>query len=266
MGTGVQKQPFHLVDPSPWPFLGAASAWTITVGGVGYFHGYLKGGSLLFFGFLCMLLTMLVWWRDVTREATYEGHHTNVTQMGLRLGMLLFIVSEVMFFFAFFWAFFSSSISPVIDIGGTWPPQGIECLSAWEVPFLNTVILLLSGASVTWAHHAVLAEGHKDVVIGLLVTIILAAIFTGCQVFEYLDSTFNISDSVYGSAFFIATGFHGFHVLIGTFCLTVCLIRAIKGHFSDTHHVGLEASIWYWHFVDVVWLFLFVAIYWWGGL
>jgi cytochrome c oxidase subunit 3 len=263
---GVQKHPFHLVDPSPWPFMGALSAWLLTTGGVLYFHGYTSGGNVLSMGLVFLLFTMFVWWRDVIREATYEGHHTERTQAGLRMGMLLFIVSEVMFFFAFFWAFFASSLAPVVELGAVWPPQGIDCFSAWEVPFLNTAILLLSGASATWAHHAVISGARKELIYGLIFTVVLAAVFTACQVFEYSSAGFSINDSVYGSAFYMATGFHGFHVFIGTCCLLVCLFRAMKSHFATTHHVGLEASLWYWHFVDVVWLFLFVAIYWWGGL
>nr|YP_009647132.1 cytochrome c oxidase subunit 3 [Chloropicon maureeniae]QBX98803.1 cytochrome c oxidase subunit 3 [Chloropicon maureeniae] len=265
MGAAIQKHPFHLVDPSPWPLLGAIAAWTTTTGGVMYMHDYQGGGMMLTFGFITLLYTMFVWWRDVVQEATYEGHHTQAVQLGLRWGMILFIVSEIMFFFAFFWAFFHSSLSPSIDIGAIWPPKGIEVLSPWEVPFLNTVILLSSGAAVTWAHHAIVAGEKQQAFYGLIVTVLLAILFTGFQVLEYIEAPFSMSDSVYGSTFFLATGFHGFHVFIGTLFLIVCTFRLMANHFTPNHHFGFEAAAWYWHFVDVVWLFLFVTIYWWGG-
>ena len=264
----IQKHPFHLVDPSPWPFFASLSALISTMGGVMYMHGYNGGGQMLSLGFLMILYSMFVWWRDVVREATYEGHHTSLVQLGLRYGMILFIVSEIMFFVAFFWAFFHSSLAPTIDIGAVWPPKGIQVLNPWEIPFLNTVILLSSGASVTWAHHAIVVGGsalRREGIIGLVVTIILAALFTGFQILEYMEAPFTISDSVYGSTFYLATGFHGFHVFVGTIFLTVCLVRLNAAHFTKKHHFGFEAAAWYWHFVDVVWLFLFVTIYWWGG-
>jgi len=266
MSHSIQKHPFHLVDPSPWPIFSSLGALASTVGGVLYFHGYVAGDSLLALGISIILYSMFVWWRDVIREGTFEGHHTKTVQVGLRYGMILFIVSEIMFFVAFFWAFFHSSLSPTIEIGAVWPPKGIDVLDPWGVPFLNTVILLTSGASVTWAHHAILADKRTQTIYALAVTILLAAIFTGFQALEYKEAPFTISDSVYGSCFYLATGFHGFHVFIGTLFLSVCLIRASKHHFPRNHHFGFEAAAWYWHFVDVVWLFLFVAIYWWGGL
>ena len=260
-----QKHPFHLVDPSPWPFLASFAALVTTFGCVMYMHGYIGGDSLAASGFLLILYTMFVWWRDIIREATYQGHHTTTVQAGLKSCMILFIVSEIMFFFAFFWAFFHSSLAPTIEIGAMWPPKGIEVLNPWEIPFLNTVILLTSGASVTWANHAILAGQRSQAMLSLLVTILLASVFTGFQVMEYIEAPFTISDGVYGSTFFLATGFHGFHVFVGTIFLLVCLVRVYKNHFTVNHHFGFEAAAWYWHFVDVVWLFLFVAIYWWGG-
>jgi len=262
---GVQRHPFHLVDPSPWPALSSLGALCTTMGAVMFFHGFSGGYSMFYGGLFLVIYCMYVWWRDIIRESTFEGHHTILVQLGLRSGMLLFIVSEIMFFFGFFWAFFHSSIAPTIDIGAVWPPKGIEILNPWEIPFLNTILLLSSGASVTWAHHAILAGKRRDSVIGLIVTIVLAIIFTSFQVMEYIEAPFTISDSVYGSCFFMATGFHGAHVFIGTIFLIVCLIRQLNHHFTRKHHFGCEAAFWYWHFVDVVWLFLFVAIYWWGG-
>ena len=187
-------------------------------------HSYSGGWTLFLSGFLTILFVMYSWWRDIIREGTFEGQHTMVVQKGLRMGMLLFIVSEVMFFFAFFWAFFDSSIKPAIAIGGVWPPNGLEILNPWGVPLLNTVILLSSGATVTWAHHAIVAGAKRSAVISLILTIILAILFTGLQVLEYVEAPFSISDGIYGSCFFMATGFHGFHVFIGT-CFFICMFR-----------------------------------------
>lgn len=260
-----QRHPFHLVDPSPWPVTAALAAFSCALGGVMYMHAYNNGGYLLLSGFSLLLFTMFSWWRDVTREATFSGHHTGAVQKGLRYGVLLFIVSEVLFFFAFFWAFFHSSLAPSIDIGSMWPPKGIIVFSPWEVPFLNTIILLLSGCSVTWAHHSIVAGYKKQATLALVITVVLAIIFTGLQGFEYSVANFTLSDGVYGSTFYMATGFHGFHVFIGTVFLSICLFRLLKSHLTQQHHFGFEAAAWYWHFVDVVWLFLFISIYWWGG-
>jgi len=260
-----QRHPFHLVDPSPWPLLSATMTFTMVSGGVMWFHGYSLGGWTLAFGGSGVLFTMYTWWRDIVREASFEGWHTNLVQLGMRYGMMLFICSEVMFFFAFFWAFFHSSLNPTPEIGGVWPPKGIEVLSAWEIPLLNTIILLTSGASCTWCHHAIVAGERKEAIVSLIITLILAVFFTALQAFEYVNAGFTISDSVFGSTFFMATGFHGFHVIIGTTFLAVCFFRLLNHHFTKEHHFGFEAAAWYWHFVDVVWLFLFVTIYWWGG-
>lgn len=228
-------------------------------------QNYSGGGFMLIFGLVYTIASMAIWWRDVIREATFEGHHTKDVQTGLRYGMILFIVSEVMFFFSFFWAFFHSALAPTVDIGSIWPPKGIVPFDPWEVPLLNTLILLTSGATCTWAHHAIVAGRRGNVIAALILTLILAFTFTGLQAFEYIEAAFTISDSVYGSTFYMATGFHGFHVIVGSLFLAVCLARQVRYHFTKQHHFGFEAAAWYWHFVDVVWLFLFVAIYWWGG-
>lgn len=260
-----QKHPFHLVDPSPWPFVGALSALMLTFGGVLVMHGYYGGYFLLQFGFLMLLFVMFVWWRDIIREGTFEGQHTLSVQSGLRVGMLLFIASEVMFFFAFFWAFFHSSFNPSIVLGGVWPPFFIQILDPWKIPLLNTVILLTSGATVTWAHHSIVWGSKYQASVALISTVFLAVIFTALQGLEYFTAPFSISDSVYGSTFYMATGFHGFHVFVGTCFLFVCFLRLYFNHFTREHHFGFEAAAWYWHFVDVVWLFLFLTIYWWGS-
>jgi cytochrome c oxidase subunit 3 len=262
---GHTKENFHMIAPSPWPLLTANSVFALVVAFVGFFHGYLNSVFFVFVGLFLVVTSMSLWFRDVIREATFEGRHTSRVQIGLRLGMILFIISEVMFFFGFFWAFFHSSLAPAIQIGAVWPPKGIETFDAFGIPFLNTVILLSSGASVTWAHHAILAGNRSDALLGLILTIILAIVFTGLQYFEYTHATFTIADSVYGSCFYMATGFHGLHVIIGTIFITVCLVRLARHHFTKEHHFGFEAAAWYWHFVDVVWLFLFVSIYYWGN-
>ena len=253
---------YHLVDPSPWPALGSASVLTLALGFIWFLHGGPSYIALI--GGLLLLYTMFVWWRDVIKEAKDEGHHTPVVQLHLRYGMLMFIASEVMFFMAWFWAYFNAAIYPTEAMGGTWPPEGIVTLDPWHLPFVNTVILLTSSCSVTWAHHAVREGDRKGAIQGLLVTVALGIFFTCVQAYEYVVAPFEFAGGIYGSTFFMATGFHGAHVLIGTCFLIVCLYRAIKDHFKSDQHFGLEAAAWYWHFVDVVWLFLFTFIYVWG--
>ena len=276
------KHDYHLVNPSPWPLIGSIAATVMAVGGVVWMKGLFgleKHTAWLFFaGLAGVLYTMLGWWMDVIKESRH-GDHTPVVSIGLRYGMVLFIVSEVMFFVAWFWMFFEmalfneartvSSIEEVRTAWAHWPPQGVETLDPFHLPLVNTVILLLSGTTVTWAHHALQQGNRKDAKFGLILTIILGVMFTAIQAYEYdhilhekLFFNEEATNSVlYGSAFFMATGFHGFHVLIGTIFLTVCLIRLLAGQFTPQKHFGFEAAAWYWHFVDVVWLFLFAFIY-----
>ncbi|WP_430435907.1 cytochrome c oxidase subunit 3 [Oceanibaculum nanhaiense] len=258
-----QKHPYHLVDPSPWPFVGSIAAFVTAIGGAMGMHD--KGYWVLFLGLALVLATMFFWWRDVIREANSGKYHTSVVQLGLRYGMILFIASEVMFFAAFFWAFFASAFYPTEVIGGIWPPADIITFDPFELPFINTLILLLSGCTVTWAHHALIEGNRRDLIRGLWLTVLLGMCFTALQAFEYSHAAFGFTDGIYASTFYMATGFHGFHVIVGTIFLAVCLIRAYQGHFTPQKHFGFEAAAWYWHFVDVVWLFLFVAIYWWGA-
>jgi len=259
-----QKHTYHIVTPSPWPISGAAGALSLTIGGVLYFHNFKLGGSMVLLGLLIILLVMYVWWRDTQREGTWLGSHTLFVRNGLKIGIILFILSEILFFSAFFWAFFHSSLAPTVQIGSTWPPKGIIPLDPYGVPLLNTLILLLSGITLTFAHHALRMNEVFYQIIGLWITIILAVEFTIYQGMEYINAPFSISDGVYGATFFMSTGFHGFHVIIGTILLIVCSIRMFLGHFTPTHHVGYEIAIWYWHFVDGVWLFLFIVVYCWG--
>jgi cytochrome c oxidase subunit 3 len=258
------KHHYHLIDPSPWPLIASSALFMITIGLVAWMH-HVKGGWLLFLnGFVLILCVVAVWWRDVIREATFEEQHKIAVRRGLRFGMILFIVSEVMFFFAFFWAFFHSSLSPVFNIGGVWPPKTIVPIALSGIPLTNTFLLLSSGATVTWGHHALVTKAKKHTILAIFCTILLAFLFTALQGLEYTDAPFNISDSIFGSCFYMTTGFHGFHVLIGSIALFVSFIRVILNHFTDTHHFGFEAAIWYWHFVDVVWIFLLGSLYWWG--
>lgn len=259
----AHQHPYHLVDQSPWPLTGAISALMMTSGLILWFHT--KSLSLLLAGFILLIATMINWWRDVVRESTFQGWHTAVVEKGLRYGMILFITSEVCFFFAFFWAFFHRSLAPTVEIGVTWPPTGITPLKPFLVPLLNTAVLLSSGVTITWSHHSILAGNRSEAIQALFLTIALGAYFTVLQAWEYLDSPFTIADRIYGSTFFVATGFHGLHVIIGTTFLFICFLRLVNHHFSAHHHFGFEAAAWYWHFVDVVWLFLYVCIYWWGS-
>jgi cytochrome c oxidase subunit 3 len=265
VSKSVQRHPFHLVDPSPWPFVASFAVFCCVIGLIMYMHAYKGANLILINGLLLLFSTMFLWWRDLVREATYEGHHTGIVQRGLRFGTILFIISEILFFFAFFWAFFHSSLSPAIEIGSIWPPKGLNILNPWQIPLLNTLILLLSGCTVTWCHHSIISNFRGQAITSLGFTIILAIIFTGFQIFEYNMADFRLSDGIYGSTFYMATGFHGFHVFIGTLFLFICLVRLFKYQLTQQHHFGFEAAAWYWHFVDVVWLFLFVSIYWWGG-
>lgn len=256
------KHPFHLVDPSPWPFVSALSALVLAIGGVLAMHGLDKGVFPV--GVAMLLLTMIGWWRDVVREGNTPGLHTQAVQRGLRVGMLLFICSEVMFFVAFFWAYFNVALAPTEAIGHVWPPKNIVPFDPFHLPYFNTLLLLLSGTTITWAHHALLENNRKEMLQGLGLTIALGMLFTIVQAIEYAHAAFSFKDGIYPSTFFMATGFHGFHVIVGTIFLAVCWVRAYRSEFTPDHHVGFEAAAWYWHFVDVVWLFLFVSIYWWG--
>lgn len=261
--TTHHNHPYHLVDYSPWPLTGAIGVLTLVTGIVKWFHNF--NINLLILGYIITLLTIYQWWRDICREGTIQGKHTILVSKGLRWGIILFIVSEVFFFISFFWAFFHRSLSPNIEIGITWPPVSIIPFNPFQIPLLNTIILITSGITVTWAHHALIENNFTQTTQGLFITVILGIYFTILQAYEYIEAPFTIADRIYGSTFFIATGFHGLHVLIGTIFLFICLIRHINNHFSSNHHFGFEAAAWYWHFVDVVWLFLYISIYWWGN-
>ena len=260
--AATKNHDYHLVNPDPWPIIGATFGGILFSGMVMWFHENRYGPAVIGLGVAGVLVTMYNWWANTIKEA-HAGDHTPVVQLHLRYGMILFIASEVMFFLAWFWAFFDSSLFPsMVDaVGGQWPPKGIEVLNPWGFPLLNTLILLCSGTTVTWAHHSLIHGDRHGLKLGLLLTIGLGLLFTSIQAYEYAHAPFAFKGNIYGATFFMATGFHGFHVIVGTIFLIVCLGRAIKGHFKPDHHVGFEAAAWYWHFVDVVWLFLFACIY-----
>lgn len=329
---GKRGHLYHIINPSPWPVLTSIILLNVLVGFLLWVNKYILGSYIFWVGFILLLLVVDFWFRDIVREGTMEGKHTSLVQKGLKLGMLLFIVSEIMFFFSFFWGYFHFSLSPAIEIGCVWPPYGIQAFDYLHIPLYNTMVLLSSGVTVTWCHREIInqnkywgecrvevmwgkGEPKRDVwgrtysvmgpiysnrlkdiwmnysrerlnyyyskkfayspktdhwawprefvqiYISLGLTLILALHFTYWQAKEYLISSFDITDGAYGSIFFMATGFHGFHVLLGTCFLAVCFIRVINYHFTKDHHLGLEFAIWYWHFVDVVWIFLFVVIY-----
>ena len=262
------KQPYHLVDPSPWPLVGAAGGG-LTVLGIIFAAHY---GNYLFLalGAVVVLTTMFFWWRDVLKESRTVGLHSQIVRLGLRYGMMMFIASEVMFFVAFFWAYFNFALYPehMSDAGAAavWPPAGVHTFDPFHLPLLNTMILLLSGCTVTWAHHSLIEGDRRGLLLGLGLTVLLGLSFTTFQAIEYSHAPFKfVGGGVYPSTFFLATGFHGFHVIIGTIFLAVCWFRAKAGQFTPEKHFGFEAAAWYWHFVDVVWLFLFICIYWWGA-
>nr|AHA52529.1 cytochrome c oxidase subunit III [Homolobus sp. QL-2013] len=254
------KHPYHLVSLSPWPIIGSLSLLLLLSGVVLYFHEFSL--ILLFVGMLMFYLVLFQWWRDVIREGLYQGCHLNKVLYGLRLGMLMFILSELMFFVSFFWSYFHMYLSPSIEIGNYWPPMSLEIFNPYNIPLLNTLLLLSSGFSITWCHYSILNNNYKVSFYSICLTIILGMIFTLFQYLEYKESYFSICDSVYGSIFFIATGFHGLHVLIGTMFIIISMIRLKINHYSNIHHFGFESASWYWHFVDVVWLFLYLFIYW----
>ena len=261
-GTLEKGHPYHLVDPSPWPIVSALSTLVLAVGAVDLLH---NSGSIAFYAGLVMLLvSAFYWWRDVSIESNTPGIHSEAVRHGLRVGMVLFICSEIMFFFAFFWAYFHSALDPNAAMGNVWPPKGVVTFDPFHLPYFNTLLLLMSGTTVTWAHHALLEGDRKGMLQGLGLTVLLGMTFTVVQAIEYSHAAFALKDGIYPSTFFLATGFHGIHVIIGTIFLAVCWVRAWHGRFTPQAHVGFEAAAWYWHFVDVVWLFLFVSIYWWG--
>jgi cytochrome c oxidase subunit 3 len=264
MATEAAKtHPWHVPEPSPWPIIGTIAGFTMAIGGIWYMHEGLIW--ILAVGFALLLFTFYGWLRQVIIESNTPGMHSEQVKTGLRMGFLFFIASEVMFFFAFFWAYFHSSLPILSNVAVPWPPAGIELIPAGGVPLLNTLILLTSSATVTAAHHAVVENHRAKAIRWTFITAILGVVFLFFQAEEYIEATFKLSDGIYPSTFYLATGFHGFHVLVGTCFLFVCAFRLQRGHFTSDHHIGFEAAAWYWHFVDVVWVFLYITVYIWGA-
>jgi len=270
--AGIAKNhDYHMVEPSPWPFVMSVSVLVFALGAIFWMHHWTPWVFAI--GLAGVLYTMYAWWSDVVKEANNGVDHTPVVQLHHRYGMMLFITSEVMLFVAFFWAYFDGffrfddieQYARVAATGGHWPPTGVELFDPFHLPLFNTLLLLTSGTTVTWAHHALLENDREGLKWGLVLTVLLGAVFTCVQAIEYSEAGFTFAGNLYGATFFMATGLHGFHVLVGTIFLTVCLIRAIRGDFTPERHLGFEMAAWYWHFVDVVWLFLFASIYVWGS-
>ena len=272
----IKNHPFHLVNPSPWPLFVSFSAFIFAIGMVAYMHHWEAGLLRLLVGLAFLLAGAFFWWSDVISEGKYDHAHTNEVQLGLKKGMIVFIISEGFFFATFFAAFFSLWISPVnifedlwIFKPGKWIPDGIVPLSAWDLPLLNTIILLLSSTTVTWAHYAIQKNKIRDVTKALACTVSLGILFSILQAYEYHHAGFSLKaegyQASYTTIFYMCTGFHGLHVILGTIFLSVCLIRNIRGTLNSKHHLSLEFASWYWHFVDAVWIFLFVFLYWLGG-
>ena len=272
----AHSRPYHMVEPSRWPVIGAVGGFLMAFGFAMFMHPEALGRGLEPFfetvglwaiapGLIIAMTVMMGWWMEVVKEATVQRLHTAEVQIGLRFGMALFICSEVMFFAAFFWAFFDASLFPKEAAGFVWPPLGIETFDPLGVPLLNTLVLLTSGFTATWAHHDIRENKMSHASLMLAFTVLLGITFTTLQIVEYAEAPFGFTEGIYPTVFFLATGFHGFHVIIGTVFLAVCWVRLNKGHFTPEHHFGFEAAAWYWHFVDVVWLFLYTFVYWWGG-
>nr|YP_010389714.1 cytochrome c oxidase subunit III [Polistes rothneyi]UPT34486.1 cytochrome c oxidase subunit III [Polistes rothneyi] len=256
------NHPYHMVSISPWPLILSLNLMFLLISIIKMFYQYQI--YLLILSFINSNLILFQWWRDVTRESTYQGMHTKNMMKNLKMGMILFIISEIFFFISLFWTYFHASLSPNIEIGNLWPPKNIIMLNPYNIPLLNSIILISSGMTITWSHHNLLNNKNFMSIKTLIQTIILGLFFTLCQIHEYFETSFTIADSIFGSIFFLTTGFHGIHVIIGTIFLIICLIRMINKHFSKIHHFGYEAAIWYWHFVDIVWLFVYTWIYWWS--
>ena len=258
--SAEKKHDYHLVDPSPWPIYVSFSSLFLAIGTVYYMHSEVSWGMYL--GFALLFYGVYMWFRDVIIESVDHNHHTPVVKIHLRYGMTLFIASEVMFFVAWFWAYFNASLFPTEVMGNVWPPKDIVTFDPWDIPLINTLILLLSGTTVTWAHHALEEGDRESFVQGLAMTVVLGFSFSLLQIYEYHHASFDFSGNIYGAVFYMATGFHGFHVTMGAVMLAVILFRSLKGHFTKKDHFAFEAVAWYWHFVDVVWLGLFIFVYW----
>nr|YP_010584673.1 cytochrome c oxidase subunit III [Neoseiulus californicus]UZU69618.1 cytochrome c oxidase subunit III [Neoseiulus californicus]WJN56898.1 cytochrome c oxidase subunit III [Neoseiulus californicus]WKV28868.1 cytochrome c oxidase subunit III [Neoseiulus californicus] len=258
----LNKHSFHIVDLSPWPLISSFNIMNFLLTVI-FWKMMIISIKMVLFCFFLILLTLSLWWRDVMRESSYQGHHTYNVYNSMKLSMILFIISEMMFFTSFFWSYFHMSLSPELDTGNNWPPTGVSLLNPYQTPLLNTVILLSSGASVTLTHYSILNKKYKISLFFLSLTILLGMTFSFFQFLEYNWTEFSMSDSSFGSTFFMTTGFHGMHVMIGTAFLSINIYRLLINQLNNKHHFSFEASAWYWHFVDVIWIYLYIFMYWW---
>lgn len=260
----INKHPFHIVDLRPWPLINSINLFNAIFLSLKFFKTPNQINiSFSIIAVLALIFTRFLWWRDICRERSYQGHHTHKVYLRIKISIVLFISREVIFFFRFFWAYFHFRLAPEFEISNTWPPTIIETVNPYHLPFLNRIILIRSGASITWCHFAILNKKYLISIFRIILTIILGLVFTSIQVLEYINISFSINDNVYGSVFFMLTGFHGTHVIIGTIFLIVNYVRLLTGQINNKHHFSLEASAWYWHFVDVVWIYLYIFVYWW---
>lgn len=261
----IQLHPFHLVGPSPWPIFTSFSLLNVALTLGLTSHGYITNNYLLFLTFFTVLYSMTLWFKDIIAESTYLGEHTIAVKRGLNQGFLLFVVSEILIFISLFWAFLHSAVNPTMEIGMAWPPAGIEAISPAELPLLNTIILLASGVTITYAHHALINGNRTNTLYGFIYSTILITLFVFCQVLEYKFSSFTLTDGVYGSTFFSLTGLHGIHMVMLITMLAICTWRIYNYDFTNTSHVGAETTILYLHVLDVIWLFIYIIVYWWGS-
>jgi len=256
---------FHILEPNYYPIQLSIGIFFFVSGLAFSMHNIDNGIILFYLGIILIILISIFWFLEIFMEATTLGFHTKIVKSGLKKGFILFIASEIMLFFGFFWAFFHSALNPSIELGAIWPPAGLDLIPVKFFPLFNTLILIISGFSVTWVHRGVAIGSFKESIDGFLITILLGFLFILLQGLEYYEATFNLEDGVYPSIFFMLTGLHGCHVIVGVIFLIVCFISLLFNHYLTSHYLRLVFAIWYWHFVDIVWIILFLTLYCWGS-
>lgn len=257
------NQPYFILNLSPWPILTALNTFNLIISNIIIIN--FKFNLISLINFLIIIIISILWWRDVIRERTFQGNHNFFIINLIKFRIILFIISEIFLFISFFWNFLHNSLAPSIELGLNWPPKNIIFFNPLLIPLLNTIILLTSRFTITLTHFYLLNNSKKKTIIFINLTIILSIYFLILQALEYNQATFTFSDSIFGSSFYIATGFHGLHVIIGTIFLIINLLRILKLHFSFIHHIRFELAAWYWHFIDIIWLFLYITFYWWNN-
>lgn len=257
------NQPYFLLNLRPWPILISFNSFNIIISNIIIINFKINYFSIT--NLIIILLIATLWWRDIIRERTFQGNHNFYIINLIKLRIILFIISEIFLFVSFFWNFLHNSLAPSIELGLNWPPKNIQFFNPLLIPILNTIILLASRFTITLSHFYLINNNKTKTLIFLNLTIILSIYFLFLQIIEYNEATFTFSDSIFGSSFYIATGFHGLHVIIGTLFLSLNLLRIIKLHFSFIHHIRFELAAWYWHFIDIIWLFLYITFYWWNN-